>query len=68
MTMIRTSHGTFTGKTVGSITRREYGRNAYMVTSGDPNSPEVAYVVRTDKHGTHVLAKVFDLSTSNTSK
>ena len=43
-TSIKTSHGVYTGKTVESIVRREYGRKAYVQWSSDRNSPEAGLI------------------------
>lgn len=42
---ITTEHGDFTGRTVDSIIRREYGRAAYLRPSYDPNDPAVGLIV-----------------------
>lgn len=53
---ITTTHGEFTGRTVQTIVRREYGRTARIQWSADSNNPAAGLIVRDDKHGTHVLA------------
>lgn len=50
---LRTSHGTYTGRTLESIIRREYGRKAYIWGATD-------HIVYTDQYGTHVLATIID--------
>lgn len=56
---ITTTHGTFAGRTVQSIVRREYGRTARVEWSADRNNPHAGMIVRTDKYGTHVLATLY---------
>jgi hypothetical protein len=53
---ITTNHGTYAGRTVQSIVRREYGRRARVKWSADRNDPYAGMVVRDDRYGTHVLA------------
>ena len=43
--IIRTNHGEFQGKTVESIVRRIYGRNARIEWSKDPNTIERGQIV-----------------------
>lgn len=62
MITITTTHGEFRGRTIDSIVRREYGRSAEARRSADRNAPEWGMVVRTDEHGTHVLARIFTAS------
>jgi hypothetical protein len=45
MTTVKTNHGTYTGRTLDSIVRREYGRRAEALRSPDPNSPTWGQVV-----------------------
>lgn len=45
-TIISTQHGTFTGRSVETIIRREYGRKSEFRGSADRNSPERGMVVR----------------------
>lgn len=65
MTTIKTNHGTYTGRTVDTIIRREYGRHAQFRPASDPNSPEVGLVVRPDRQhgGHHVLGRVLWIET-----
>lgn len=58
MKRIKTTHGIFTGKTPDTIVRRVYGRTAKVLLSPDMNNPHAGQVVRTDAHGTHVLARL----------
>lgn len=52
----------YTGATAESIARRIWGRKAEVLRSPDPNckwGKEIeALIVRQDKYGTHVLARV----------
>ena len=43
---IHTSHGSYDGRTVESIVRREYGRAAFVRWSRDRNDPRAGYIVR----------------------
>lgn len=58
---ITTEHGEFSGRTVASIVRREYGRDAEFRPSADPNEPRAGIVTRwlpkADAHA--VLATVY---------
>ena len=45
MTTITTNHGTYTGRTVESIIRREYGRKARIWWSADRNDPKAGRIV-----------------------
>lgn len=40
MITIRTNHGEFTGQSVDSIVRREYGKDAFVKWSEDATAPE----------------------------
>lgn len=51
---VATSHGIFTGRTIDSIIRRVYGRNAYLVSSAG----RLGMIVKKNKYGTHVLGQV----------
>jgi hypothetical protein len=55
---IKTNAGEYTGNTVESIVRREYGRKAYVLWTRDPNNPH-SNIVRDDPTakpwGAHVL-------------
>lgn len=64
-TTITTQHGTFTGQTVQSIIRREYGRRAEFKGSADRNTPHAGKVVRWENrlNGYHVLATVHTIDT-----
>ncbi len=42
--MIRTNHGTYTGRDVESIVRREYGRKAWIWWSADSNDVKVGTI------------------------
>lgn len=55
---ITTEHGTYTGRTVESIIRREYGRSAIVHWSSDRNAPEAGMVLsgRPGQDGARVLA------------
>ncbi|BBU22147.1 hypothetical protein [Mycobacterium xenopi] len=46
MTTVKTDHGTYTGRSVDSIVRREYGRSAQARQSADPNSPIWGQVIK----------------------
>lgn len=46
---INTSEGTFTGRSVATIIRRVWGRNAELRHSQDPNSPHVGLIVTRDR-------------------
>lgn len=46
--VIRTTHGTYSGRTVGSIIRREYGRRAFYEPSADRNAPHLGLVLLRD--------------------
>ena len=62
MTTIYTNHGEFTGRTVESIIRREYGRKATFRPSANPNSPEAGMIVEPnayDRQAFNVLATVY---------
>lgn len=61
---IDTSEGTFTGRTVDSIVRREFGRTAEVRVIADPNSPTYGMVVKADRHQVaayHVLATIYSV-------
>jgi hypothetical protein len=59
MTKIKTTTESHTGRTPESVTRRVWGRKAYLKYTADPNAPKgQAMVLRDDEHGTHVLANV----------
>jgi len=58
---IRTNHGTYTGRTVSTTVRREYGRRATVRWSADPNAPEAGLIVEPASTGGHlVLATLRD--------
>lgn len=46
------------GKTIDSVIQREFGRTAIPQRSADENEPRFGRVIRTDRHGTHVLATI----------
>ena len=48
-TTIHTSEGTYTGRSVATIIRRVWGRNAELRHSADPNSSHVGLIVTRDK-------------------
>lgn len=57
---IDTSKGTFTGRTIDSIVRREFGRTAEVRVSADPNSPTYGMAVKAARHGGYdVLATIY---------
>ena len=61
-TTIDTSKGAFTGRSVDSVVRREFGRNAEVRVSPDPNSPTYGMVVKADRHQAaayHVIATIY---------
>ena len=66
-TTITTEHGTYTGRSVETIIRREYGRKAEFKGSADRNSPHAGLVVRWDERagGFHVLATVRSIETAD---
>ncbi|MBU8841234.1 hypothetical protein [Mycolicibacterium goodii] len=43
---ITTDHGTYTGRTVASIIRREFGRKAYVQWSPDPSRPTAGVILQ----------------------
>lgn len=51
MATVTTNHGTYSGRTVESIIRREYGRKAHLLGCN---------IVTSDQHGHHVLGRVID--------
>ena len=55
---ITTTHGIFSGRTVESIVRRVYGREATVRYSADPNAVSRGLIVRWDGrlNAAHVLA------------
>lgn len=57
-TVLATNHGVYTGRTVDTIVRREYGRKAEARRSADPNSPHWGMVTHTDRYGAHVDATI----------
>lgn len=59
---VRTGGEDLTGRTVEGVIRTRYGRDAYLDWSADRNTPEVGQVVRRDQYGTHVLARVLEVS------
>lgn len=58
MIEMTTTHGDYQGQTIDSIIRREYGDTARAQRYADPNAPRWGQVLRTDQHGTHVLAEI----------
>jgi len=48
---INTSKGLFTGRSVDSIVRREFGRGAEVHVNPDPTSPTYGTVVRINRNG-----------------
>lgn len=46
MTTIRTKMHVYSGRTVETIVRREYGRTAFVRWSADRNSPELGQIVK----------------------
>ena len=68
MSTLTTNHGTFTGRTLESIIRREYGRDAYLVLPADRNAPHAGRVARTDLYGVQVLATVRSFERTETAE
>jgi hypothetical protein len=61
-TTINTSKGTFAGRSVDSIARREFGRGAEVRVSPDPNSPTYGMVVKVNRSGGYdVLGTVYSV-------
>ena len=59
MTTIHTTHGVYTGRSLGSIVRREYGRRAVVTWAADPNDPNAGMITEaapTDPGASNVLA------------
>lgn len=55
-TTIALSNGDrLTGRTADSIIRREFGREAFLQRSSDPNSPHVGQVVVPAPHGGYLI-------------
>lgn len=51
MTLAKISGHEYSGRDLGSIVRREYGRRAGILLSSDPNAPQVGTVVRWSRSG-----------------
>ncbi len=63
LTEITTEHDTYTGQTIDSIIRREYGRKASYNPSADENPAHRGQIVEPseyDSHAFRVLATVYD--------
>ena len=64
MISISTDRGEFTGRSVDSIVRREFGRAAEVRRNVDPNSPTYGMVVKADRHQVaawHVLGTIYGI-------
>ena len=63
LTEITTEHGTYTGQTIDSIIRREYGRKASYNPTADQNPAHRGQIVEPSEYDIHafqVLATVYD--------
>lgn len=62
MITVRTTHGTYTGKSLETIIRREYGPKAVAQRDGDINAPRWGAVIeRISIDAFHVHALIYDV-------
>lgn len=55
---ITTNHGTYTGRSVETIVRREYGHNARVLWSRDASAPHAGTIVKPAGEASFVLANL----------
>lgn len=62
---IKTSHGEYTGRTLDSIIRREYGRGARVVGFADANRPGVGDIMGSGRNPASRLGRVIWVETDD---